>query len=88
VQTFRNLISGGLAIITGAQTNSPVVALSGPNAMISRRTFDPPLRVDDINRLTFNIVPDRDPVPRSKYFIIHLKHCFSLMLSLKLFRYS
>jgi lipase ATG15 len=60
-------LGGGLAIITGTQTGSPVVALSGPNALISRRTFDPPLHPDDINRLTFNIIPDRDPVPRSKF---------------------
>ena len=60
-------LGGGLAIITGAQTGRPVVALSGPNAMISRRTFDPPLQVEDINQLTFNIIPDRDPVPRSTF---------------------
>jgi lipase ATG15 len=59
-------LGGGLAIVTGAQTKRPVVALSGPNSMISRSTFDPPLDVDDLNQYTFNIIPDRDPVPRSK----------------------
>ncbi len=51
-------------MITGAQTKVPSVALSGPNNIISRRTFDPPLSVYDLDKYTFNIVPDRDPVPR------------------------
>lgn len=53
-------------MITGAQTGSPAVALSGPNNKISRLSFDPPLDIDTLDRLTFNIIPDRDPVPRSK----------------------
>ena len=51
-------------MITGAQTKVPAIGVSGPNNVISRRTFDPPLSTDDLDTYTFNIVPDRDPVPR------------------------
>ena len=57
-------LGGGLALISGAQTEIPGIALSGPNALISRRTFDPPISKEAIEKYTFNIVPDRDVVPR------------------------
>jgi lipase ATG15 len=53
-----------LSIITGAQTGVSAVAVSGPNAIISRASFNPPITQDALNTLTFNIVPDRDIVPR------------------------
>ena len=53
---------GGLAIITGAQSNAPVIALSGVNAKLSRDTFVPPVTVDQLDILTFNIIPENDPV--------------------------
>jgi lipase ATG15 len=56
-------LGGGLAMITGAQTKTPAIALSGPNTMISRDTMEPPVTVDDLNKYTFNIIPDRDVVP-------------------------
>jgi lipase ATG15 len=56
-------LGGGLSIITGAQTGTPAVALSGPNAMLSRLSFDPPLTVEALNSKTFNIIPHRDLVP-------------------------
>lgn len=62
IQVTGHSLGGGLAIITGAQTGVPAVALSGPNAMISRKSFDPPVNVDALNTKTFNIVPARDPV--------------------------
>jgi len=67
---FRNLritghsLGGGLAAITGAQTNTPAIALSGPNNMLSRNTFDPQLTKEQLDTLVFNIIPDKDPVPR------------------------
>lgn len=64
VQITGHSLGGGLAIITGAQTDTAAVALSGPNAMISRKTFDPPLSVEALNSKVFNIIPDRDIVPR------------------------
>jgi lipase ATG15 len=64
LQVTGHSLGGGLSIITGAQTGVPAVALSGPNAMISRKSFDPPVSVDALNTKTFNIVPERDPVPR------------------------
>jgi lipase ATG15 len=56
-------LGGGLAIITGAQTMTPAVALSGPNAMLTRRSLDPPVSSGDLDSQTFNIIPERDVVP-------------------------
>lgn len=50
-------------MITGAQTKTPAIGLSGPNTIITRNTLDPPVTVDDLDKYTFNIVPYRDPVP-------------------------
>ena len=50
-------------MITGAQTEVPAIAVSGPNTRISRLTFDPPIRLESLEKHTFNIVPDRDIVP-------------------------
>jgi hypothetical protein len=55
-------LGGGLAIISASQTGVPAIAVSAPNAMLSRNSFVPKLTVDQINTLTFNIVPDRDPI--------------------------
>ena len=54
---------GGLAIITGSQSKTNAVAISGPNAKLSRDSFYPPLSVDDLNTYTFNVIPNRDPIP-------------------------
>mmetsp|Transcript_13159 Transcript_13159/g.21355 ORF Transcript_13159/g.21355 Transcript_13159/m.21355 type:complete len:955 (-) Transcript_13159:75-2939(-) len=56
-------LGGGLAIISGAQTQKPTIALSGVNAMLSRRTFNPPITEDQLNKYTFNIIPERDLIP-------------------------
>jgi len=57
-------LGGGISIITGAQTLIPAIAISGPNAMLARDTFDPPLTKEALNEMVFNVVPDRDMVPR------------------------
>lgn len=57
-------LGGGLAAITGCQTQTPAIPLSGPNNLLSRRTFDPPITKDELDSLVFNIIPDKDPVPR------------------------
>jgi len=57
-------LGGGLAIITGAESNTSVVAISGPNAMLSRDSFIPPVTVENLNTLTFNVIPARDPVAK------------------------
>mmetsp|Transcript_13844 Transcript_13844/g.20424 ORF Transcript_13844/g.20424 Transcript_13844/m.20424 type:complete len:968 (+) Transcript_13844:160-3063(+) len=64
IQVTGHSLGGGLAIITGAQANIPAIALSGPNALIGRDTFEPPVSVEALNTMTFNIIPDRDIVPR------------------------
>lgn len=56
-------LGGGIAIISAAQTGVGAVAVSGPNAMLSRLSFDPQLEVGALNNNTFNIVPKRDLVP-------------------------
>eukprot|EP00581_Thalassiosira_minuscula_P005824 CAMPEP_0183745310 /NCGR_PEP_ID=MMETSP0737-20130205/66173_1 /TAXON_ID=385413 /ORGANISM="Thalassiosira miniscula, Strain CCMP1093" /LENGTH=364 /DNA_ID=CAMNT_0025980969 /DNA_START=919 /DNA_END=2013 /DNA_ORIENTATION=+ len=57
-------LGGGLAIITGAESSTNAVAISGVNAMLSRDSFYPPLTVDQLDTYTFNVVPDRDIFPR------------------------
>ena len=56
-------LGGGLALISGGQAKVPAIAISGPNNMLGRNTYEPKLTVDDINKYMFNVVPDRDPVP-------------------------
>jgi len=50
-------LGGGLAIITGAQADVPAVAVSGPNAMLSKRSFEPPITKEALDTRTFNIIP-------------------------------
>ena len=57
-------LGGGLAMISGAQSKVPAVALSGPNAVLSRLTFTPAISKEQLDKYTFNIVPDRDIIPR------------------------
>lgn len=52
-------LGGGLSLITGAQTGVPAVAVSGPNAMLSRKSFEPPLKEESLNSKTFNIIPSK-----------------------------
>ena len=41
----------------------PAVALSGPNAMLTRQSFDPKVSAEALDSKTFNIIPERDLVP-------------------------
>ncbi|KAG7374006.1 lipase class 3 [Nitzschia inconspicua] len=56
-------LGGGISLITGAQTNIPAIAISGPNNVFSRQTFVPPLDLDTIDSMLFNVIPQRDIVP-------------------------
>ena len=51
-------LGGGLGIISGAKTGALAVSISGPNAILSHKRFD--IDVGDIERYTFNVIPDRD----------------------------
>ena len=64
IKVTGHSLGGGLAIITGAQTGVSGIAVSGPNAMLTRKALDPPISAKALNTLTFNIVPERDVVPR------------------------
>lgn len=57
-------LGGGLAIITGAQTEASAVAISGLGAELSRNTFQPPVTLDALNNNVFNFIPDRDVIAR------------------------
>lgn len=50
-------------MITGAQAQIQAIGLSGPNALISGRSLIPPVTAEDMNKYTFNIIPNRDIVP-------------------------
>lgn len=66
-QTLRitgHSLGGGLAIITGAQTNTNTVAISGVNALIARDALDPPISPDDIDLHTLNVAPRLDLIPK------------------------
>ena len=56
-------LGGGLSMMTGAIAHVPSVALSGPNTMLTRRSLDPPVSTEELDRYTFNIIPERDIVP-------------------------
>lgn len=53
-------LGGGLAMITGAQTDAHAVGISGINPVLGRLTFDPPLSKEDINTKIFNVHPYGD----------------------------
>lgn len=63
VSVTGHSLGGGLSIITGAQTGVPAVALSGPNAVLSRLSFTPEVSQSALDSKTFNIIPARDVVP-------------------------
>ncbi len=52
---FVVALGGGIAMITGAQTEIPAIALSGPNTMISRKTYFPQITPEALDKYTFNI---------------------------------
>lgn len=56
-------LGGGLSLITAAQTQVQAVALSGINTMLTRKAVDPIVSADDVNRYTFNIIPEGDVIP-------------------------
>jgi lipase ATG15 len=64
IQITGHSLGGGIAIITGAQSGIPAVAVSGPNARLSGSSFVPRVTHEQLDRYTFNIVPARDPVAR------------------------
>eukprot|EP00804_Cyclotella_cryptica_P008105 CCRYP_004599-RA/>CCRYP_004599-RA protein AED:0.04 eAED:0.04 QI:305/1/1/1/1/1/9/380/1018 len=57
-------LGGGLAVITGAQTEAYTVAISGLGAKLPRKMFNPPIELDHLNSHTFNFIPNRDYIAR------------------------
>ena len=64
IQVTGHSLGGGIAIITGSQSQIPAVALSGPNAKLSGSSFTPKVTHEQLEHYTFNIIPARDPVAR------------------------
>lgn len=56
-------LGGGLAIINGAQERVKSFALSGPNAMLLRKSLDPTVSPEDLDAFTFNVIPEYDAIP-------------------------
>lgn len=56
-------LGGGLAIINGAQEGIKSFALSGPNAMLLRKSLDPTVSPEDLDMFTFNVIPEYDAIP-------------------------
>lgn len=54
-------LGGGLGIISGAQTGTQAVGISSPNAILSRHRLN--VTAENLERYTFNLIPDRDIVP-------------------------
>ena len=55
-------LGGGTAIIAGAQTDVYTVAISGPNAVLARHTFE--VTNEQLDTRVFNVIPDRDIIAR------------------------
>ena len=55
-------LGGGIALISGGQSQNKAIAISGPNNMFSRDTVSQSITVEDINNYMFNLIPDRDPI--------------------------
>jgi lipase ATG15 len=64
VQVTGHSLGGGLSLITGAQAKIPAIGISAPNALISGKSYDPPITRKDINDYGFNIIPEHDIVPK------------------------
>jgi len=59
-----SITGGGVAIISGAQTHTKAVGLSAPNTVLGRDTVTPKITLDDLEKYTLNIIPERDIFPR------------------------
>lgn len=57
-------LGGGLALITGAQTQTKAIAVSGPSAVMGRSAITPSISLDDIKKYTYGVIPSRDLVPK------------------------
>ena len=68
-------LGGGISLITGAQTNIPAVAISGPNNKFTRDSLFPVLDLELIDSMLFNVIPERDIVP-----LVRAEHCFGGMI--------
>jgi lipase ATG15 len=53
-------LGGGIAMITGAQTDANAVVFAGINPTLARQTFVPPLSLEAINTRLFNVHPEGD----------------------------
>ncbi|KAL7511087.1 hypothetical protein ACHAXN_010032 [Cyclotella atomus] len=59
VKITGHSLGGGIAMITGAQTSTEAVGLSAPNTVLARTTVNPPVTLDQLEKYTHNIAPER-----------------------------
>ena len=62
LQVAGHSLGGGTAMITGTQAKLASVAFSGPSIVLPRHVLG--ITMDDINQYAFNVIPDRDFIPR------------------------
>lgn len=53
-------LGGGLALITGAQTDAYAFAYSGPNPTLGRKAWNPPIDMQQLKERVVNIKPEND----------------------------
>jgi len=63
IEITGHSLGGGLALITGAQTHVNAVGLSAPNTVLGRDTVSPRITLEELEKFTLNIVPERDLFP-------------------------
>ena len=62
LQVAGHSLGGGTAMITGTQAKLASVAFSGPSPVLP--LYNLGITRDDINQYAFNVIPDRDFIPR------------------------
>jgi putative lipase involved disintegration of autophagic bodies len=89
VQVTGHSLGGGLAMITGAQAKIPAVGLSGPNALISGKSFNPEVTAEDMNKVRRKCVWNPNQLGCRVYsgltrcascnlgMVVYLQHCSS-----------
>jgi len=53
-------LGGGLALITGAQTQTLAIAISAPSAVMGRSAVTPEISLEDIKQRSYSVIPQRD----------------------------
>ena len=74
IEITGHSLGGGLALITGAQAHVNAVGLSAPNTVLGRNTVTPRITREELEKFSFNVVPERDVVPLIGDASKHVEH--------------